>query len=130
VLLTPTRIYAPDLLELRQMLQDGLHGLAHVTGGGLPGNLPRALPADLGVRVDPRAWPVGSVFRLVASLGQLDGPELRATLNAGIGMVAYLEPGAVDRAHSLLRERGIDSWVIGHVVAADGLEGRYAEVPA
>jgi phosphoribosylformylglycinamidine cyclo-ligase len=75
VLLAPTRIYARDVLALRDELAAAgapLAGLAHVTGGGLPGNVPRALPAGLAARVLPCSWPEPSAFRLVAALGRLE----------------------------------------------------------
>jgi phosphoribosylformylglycinamidine cyclo-ligase len=136
VLLTPTRIYALDMLGLRAELAAAgwpLRGLAHITGGGLPGNVPRVLPGALAARLRPGAWPVPSVFRFVTVLGGLDGPELRATMNAGVGLVAVVPVGGVAPALSGLAGRGLRSWVIGDVVAAAGLTGqaaaeRYVEV--
>jgi phosphoribosylformylglycinamidine cyclo-ligase len=134
VLLTPTRIYAGALLELRRSLEvagHDLHGLAHVTGGGLPGNVPRALPDGLGARVDPMRWRMPSVMTLVGALGGLADDELRATFNGGIGMVAILAPEAVPTAVDALRERGIEARPIGDVVALpDGGDApRYVEGP-
>jgi len=131
VLLTPTRIYARGVLGLREDLVragSDLRGIAHVTGGGLPGNLPRMLPSGLGVRVDPALWRVPSVFRLVAALGGLDGPELRATLNAGIGIAVTVPPAAVEATIASLAERGLGAMRIGEVMDAATLGGRrYAE---
>ncbi len=131
VLLTPTRIYARDVLELRSALGSGglrLSGLAHVTGGGLPGNLPRAVPAGLGIRVRPDDWPLPAIFRVVAALADLSGPELRATFNAGIGMAAVVEPAAVEVALGWLAERGLPAWKMGEVQRAAELgPGRYEE---
>jgi phosphoribosylformylglycinamidine cyclo-ligase len=132
VLLTPTRIYARDVLALRDRLAaEGtpLHGLAHVTGGGLPGNLPRALPPTLGARIDPAAWPLPSIHRLIAGLAGMDGPELRATLNGGLGMVAVVPRAGVRSAFELLAEQRLPAWVIGEVVPLDAVGGsRYGEV--
>jgi len=131
VLLTPTRIYARGVLGLRGDLVSAgsdVHGFAHVTGGGLPGNLPRMLPPGLGVRVDPGRWRLPSVFRLVAALGGLDGPELRATLNAGIGMAVAVPAAVVDAAVASLAARGLRATRIGEVVDAGTIGGRrYAE---
>lgn len=131
VLLTPTRIYARDVLAVRDELATAGHelrGVAHITGGGLPGNVPRALPEHLAARVDPSAWPVPSVVRLVSTFGMLGGPEQRATFNAGIGMVLVVPPEAAGPTVEIARARGVPAWVIGDVVgvaAAGG--GRYLE---
>ncbi len=131
VLLTPTRIYARAVLEARAALESrglDLHGLAHVTGGGLPGTLPRMVPAELGIRIDPGRWRLPSVFRLVAALGGLDDAELRATLNAGIGMALAVPRDGVDAAIGSLAAGGCPATIIGDVVRADALGGRrYAE---
>ena len=131
VLLAPTRVYARDVLAIRAELAAAgheLHGVAHITGGGLPGNVPRALPEHLGARLDPSAWPVPSVIRLVSSFGLLGGPEQRATFNAGVGMVLAVPPDAAGPAVEIARARGVPAWVIGGVVEAAALGGRrYAE---
>jgi phosphoribosylformylglycinamidine cyclo-ligase len=113
-LLEPTRIYAPDLLDL---LAEGveLHALCHVTGGGLPGNLPRSLPAGLVGRVDWSAWEPPPVFRVVQELGGVAGEEMARATNLGVGMVAVLPPGEAERAAAFLAGRGIAAWVIGEV---------------
>jgi phosphoribosylformylglycinamidine cyclo-ligase len=129
MLLTPSRIYAADVLALRDALaaaKTPLRSLAHVTGGGLPGNVPRALPQTLAARIDTSVWRAPSVFRLIAALGGLDGPQLRATFNAGIGMVAVVPPEAATGSVALLADRDVPAWVIGEVVeASDGV--RYIE---
>ena len=133
VLLTPTRIYALDVLAIRQGLDAAgaeLRGVAHVTGGGLPGNVPRALPASLGARLDPSLWPLPSEMRLLAALAGIDDAELRATFNAGLGMVLVVPADAADAAVGLARARGVDAWVVGGVVAAAGMGSRYAEAVA
>jgi phosphoribosylformylglycinamidine cyclo-ligase len=118
VLLAPSRIYARTVLDLRDLPEGegtALQGLAHVTGGGLPGNVARALPEGLAAVVDPRAWRVPTVFRFLQALGGLEDDELRATLNCGIGMVAVLAPSIADRAAAFLLDRGIPAWPIGLV---------------
>ena len=104
VLLTPTRIYALDVLAIRAALvADGsdLRGIAHITGGGLPGNVPRALPDGLGARLDTSAWPMPSVMRLLGELGGVADAELRATFNGGLGMVLVVPPGVAERTVGL-----------------------------
>lgn len=131
-LLTPTRLYAPSVLELRDALrQRGLRlsGLAHVTGGGLASNLPRAVLPALGIRLTLGSWPVPRIFDLLARLGGLDGAEMRATFNCGVGMAAVVEPAAVDTAVEFLGDRGIAAWPIGELRPADELgPARYIEV--
>ncbi|HEV8371820.1 MAG TPA: phosphoribosylformylglycinamidine cyclo-ligase [Actinomycetota bacterium] len=115
VLLTPTRIYAPDLVDL---LAEGVevHALCHVTGGGLPGNLPRCLPAGLVGRVDWASWTPPPIFRLLAELGPVDDQELARATNLGVGMVAVLPAREVDPALAVLAARGLPAWVMGEVV--------------
>jgi phosphoribosylformylglycinamidine cyclo-ligase len=132
MLLTPTRIYARAVLHLRDDLEDlghGLHGLAHITGGGLPGNVPRALPAGLGARLDPDRWPIPSVMRLVAAAAGIDDAELRATFNGGLGMVTVVAPEAVGPAVASLERSGIPAWRVGEVGDVEAVGGRYAEGP-
>jgi phosphoribosylformylglycinamidine cyclo-ligase len=131
VLLTPTRIYAAAILDLRTALDAAgfeLRGVAHITGGGLPGNAARMLPEALGVRVDPDRWPMPSVMRFLGALGGLEDDELRATFNGGLGMVLDVEPAAADTAIEALAQSGIKALVVGEVVDAAQAGGRrYAE---
>jgi phosphoribosylformylglycinamidine cyclo-ligase len=130
VLLTPTRVYAKALLAIRAQLDDAGHevrGFAHITGGGLPGNVPRALPDHLGARVDPAAWPMPALFSVLGALGHLGEAELRATFNAGVGMIAVVPPGAAGAAREIARGMGIEAWVIGEVVEAAAAGARYVE---
>jgi phosphoribosylformylglycinamidine cyclo-ligase len=128
VLLTPTRIYARQVLDARRALRargHDFHGLAHVTGGGLPGNVPRALPAELGARLDPQRWTMPSAMWLVAALGGLEEPEMRATFNGGLGMVVVVAPAAADA----LREALPGAAHVGEVRPVAELGARYVEGP-
>jgi phosphoribosylformylglycinamidine cyclo-ligase len=130
VLLTPTTIYAGALGRARTALRAAGHdlrGLAHITGGGLTANAPRALPDTHAARVDPTTWRMPSIMRLFAALGGLDDEEVRETFNAGVGMIAVVGPEAVDEAAAAFREQGIEPVVIGEVIdrRADG--PRYLE---
>jgi phosphoribosylformylglycinamidine cyclo-ligase len=119
VLLTPTRLYAPALLAMRAELASrglAIHGFAHVTGGGLPGNLPRALTTGAQARIHPGRWPVPGVMRLLAAMAGLTGPEMRAVFNGGIGMVVVVEPAAAAEAIRSLADRGLRAWHVGDVV--------------
>jgi phosphoribosylformylglycinamidine cyclo-ligase len=133
VLLTPTRIYAPAVLAAREAVGAGggdVHGFAHVTGGGLPGNVPRALPAGLGARLDPGRWQLPSVMRLVGALGGVEDAELRATFNGGLGFIVVLDPADVPAASASLAAHGVAATLVGEVVPVTALGGaRYAEAP-
>jgi phosphoribosylformylglycinamidine cyclo-ligase len=113
-LLEPTRIYAPDLLAL---LDDGaeVHALSHITGGGLPGNLPRSLPTGLAVRIDWSSWTPAPTFKLLAALGPVEDAEMRRATNLGVGMVAILPAAEATHAAQFLGSRGLQTWIIGDV---------------
>jgi phosphoribosylformylglycinamidine cyclo-ligase len=118
-LLEPTAIYAPLVLDLSR---DGLvHAAAHVTGGGLVENVPRALPEGLGAEIDAASWPVPPVFELVAEASGVGLDGLRSTLNLGIGMVLVVaEPDVatvLDRVHAA----GARGFRIGRVLPGRGL---------
>lgn len=127
VLLAPTRVYAGAILRLRSKLTAAghdLHGVSHITGGGLPGNVTRCLPEGLAARLDPTGWPMPSVMDLFGALGGLEGDELRAMFNGGLGMVLVVAPDAVEPSIAALDEDGIRAWRVGEVVAADSVDGR------
>jgi len=134
VLLHPTRIYAKAVLEARARLRvrgQDLHAIAHITGGGLPGNVPRVLPAGLGARINPDSWPMPSVMTLFGALGGLEDDELRATFNGGVGMVLVVPPQVVAGLGDELGKAGVPSWAIGDVVPVEEVDGRrYQEVAA
>ena len=130
IVLTPTRIYARAVLAVRAALADGrhdIHGAAHITGGGLPGNVPRALPEGWAARLDPRRWTVPSVLRLFGALGGLDDEELRATFNGGLGMVLVLPAKAIPIAIRVLAEHDVPATVVGEVIEASPDGSRYLE---
>ena len=133
VLLTPTRIYARSVLAARAAVRAigrDVHGLAHITGGGLPGNVPRVLPDGLAARVDPGRWLMPSVMRLFGALGGIDDDELRATFNGGLGMVVVLPADAATAAIEAVAGFGIPAVVVGEVVEAARPGGaRYVEGP-
>jgi phosphoribosylformylglycinamidine cyclo-ligase len=116
-LLEPTRIYAKDCLALAAATE--VHAYAHVTGGGLAGNLARVLPPTVDAVVDRSTWTRPPVFDLVALLGPVAPAEIERTLNVGVGMVAVLPDGPA--AVRLLTDRGVPAWVAGEVVPGTGL---------
>jgi len=117
-LLAPTRIYVKPLLKLLAEVE--VHGLAHITGGGLTENLPRVLPEGTAAHIDPGAWPVPPVFQWLQEQGRIDDAEMLRTFNAGIGMVVCLPPGEADAATRLLESAGETVYPIGEIRAAEG----------
>jgi phosphoribosylformylglycinamidine cyclo-ligase len=115
-LLEPTRIYARDCLALAAATE--VHAYAHVTGGGLAGNLARVLPPTVDAVLDRASWNRPPVFDLIAHLGPVAEAELERTLNVGVGMVAVLPDGPA--AVQLLAERGVPAWVAGETVSGRG----------
>jgi phosphoribosylformylglycinamidine cyclo-ligase len=114
-LLTPTRIYAPHLIDLGTAGIE-VHALCHITGGGLPGNLPRSLPPGLTARVDRSSWEPPPIFQVLADLGPVEDEELARATNLGVGMVVILPAAEADRAAELLASRKVKAWVMGEVV--------------
>ncbi|MEX2183036.1 MAG: phosphoribosylformylglycinamidine cyclo-ligase [Chloroflexota bacterium] len=128
VLLTPTRIYARAVLAAREVAD--LRGLAHITGGGLSGNVPRALPPGLAARLDPSRWAMPSVMRLFVAVGGLDDAELRATFIGGVGKVAMVPPADVPAVVATAAAHGIGASLVGEVVETRAVGGaRYIEGP-
>jgi phosphoribosylformylglycinamidine cyclo-ligase len=120
----PTRIYAKACLALADATS--VHAMSHVTGGGLATNLERVMPAELTATIERGTWTPQPVFDLVRQVGGVSQPDLEATLNCGVGMVALLPGDEVDRAVALLDGYGIHAWVAGEVAhdsSAGGAEG-------
>ncbi|EYF01437.1 phosphoribosylformylglycinamidine cyclo-ligase [Chondromyces apiculatus] len=116
-LLTPTRIYARAVADLLDALGDAVHALSHITGGGLPGNIPRVLPDGLGVRLDATSWERPRIFQVIAAGGPVEEAEMRRTFNLGVGLVVIVARDAEDRALAALRAAGEQAWVAGEVIA-------------
>jgi len=119
-LLRPTRIYAKSVQAALAAVPGAVHALSHITGGGLPGNVPRVLPDDLGVVVDPAAWSRPAVFDLVQRAGDVDEDEMRRTFNLGLGLVAVVEAGHAEAVRAAFVAAGEVATVIGEVVAMPG----------
>ena len=117
-LLTPTRVYALDVLALIREVE--CHAFSHITGGGLANNLSRVIPAGRRARLERDSWTPPAIFRLVQQVGRVSQADIEATLNMGVGMVAILPETGVDAAVALLGSRGIDAWVLGRIEAHDG----------
>jgi phosphoribosylformylglycinamidine cyclo-ligase len=113
-LLTPTRIYVQPVLDL---LRAGvpIHAMAHVTGGGLTGNLPRVLPAGCRAVIRRGAWPVPAIFRFLQTGGQIAEAEMFRVFNMGIGFVCVVPPDRAAEARRALEKAGVPAWEIGEV---------------
>src|SRR5436190_16620926 len=117
-LLKPSDIYAGALTALGADVD--VHGLSHITGGGLMGNLPRVLPASYDAVVRREAWEVPHIFGEIQRLGAVSDDEMARVFNLGIGMVAVVAPGDVMRTHDVVRSHGVASVEIGEVVPGEG----------
>ena len=94
-----------------------MHGLAHITGGGIAGNLVRILPPDTRAEVDPSAWPLPPLFKLIQRGGRVSDEEMRNVFNLGIGLIAAMPADLVDEARAAAKAAGVDTWVIGSIKA-------------
>jgi phosphoribosylformylglycinamidine cyclo-ligase len=117
-LLSPTRIYARDCLDL--LVEAEVRALAHVTGGGIVGNLARVLPEGADAVVRRSTWRPQPIFDLVARKGRIEQAEMEAQFNMGIGMAAVVAPDDAERTVAFLRGRGVDAWLAGEIVDGDG----------
>ncbi|MFL6100480.1 MAG: phosphoribosylformylglycinamidine cyclo-ligase [Actinomycetales bacterium] len=118
-LLTPTRVYAADVLDLVGSALD-VRALSHVTGGGLAANLARVLPAGLRADVERGTWSPAPIFGLVGALGRVSHADLERTFNMGVGMLAIVPPESVDAAVARLQSRDLAAWPCGEVRPDDG----------
>jgi phosphoribosylformylglycinamidine cyclo-ligase len=125
VLLKVHRSYLPTM----RPLLDRVCAMAHITGGGLPGNLNRALPAHLDAVVDTTTWTIPSEFRVLEAAGHVARDEMFRAFNMGVGMVVIVEAAHVDAVIAQANTQSIGAWVMGEVTAGTGvvrLDGRAA----
>ncbi|MBK1702633.1 phosphoribosylformylglycinamidine cyclo-ligase [Thiococcus pfennigii] len=116
-LLAPTRIYVRSLLPLTRALS--VHGLAHITGGGLTENLPRILPTGTKAVIDLDSWQRPAVFGWLQAQGGVAEAEMLRTFNCGVGMVVCVAAEDAERTRAALAAAGEEAWVIGHVATGD-----------
>jgi phosphoribosylformylglycinamidine cyclo-ligase len=112
-LMAPTRIYVKPVLTLIQALP--VHGISHITGGGLLDNIPRVIPDGLEVVLERKAWRNEAVFEWLQKAGRVADQEMYRVFNCGIGMTVQVAPQDADRAVTILREAGQEALVIGEV---------------
>jgi len=113
LLLTPTRIYVRSVLAL--LAKVPVHGIAHITGGGPSGNIPRVLPEGLEAVIDARKWRRQPVFDWLQRAGNVSADEMYRTFNCGLGMTICVPAGAATQALAILEEQGEEATVIGEV---------------
>ncbi len=119
-LLRPTHIYAKLVDMLRQSID--VRGIAHITGGGIPGNLPRPFPTGTAAVLDARKWVVPPVFQAIRKLGPVAPEEMFATFNMGLGLCVITPAIDVRRAIETAKVCGFEAWDVGQIVASTGAE--------
>jgi phosphoribosylformylglycinamidine cyclo-ligase len=116
ILLAEHRSYLPAL----KPVLDRVHALAHITGGGLPGNLDRALPPTLDAVVDTSSWKIPNVFRVLMEAGAVEPAEMYRTFNMGVGMVVTCEPSDASAVLSAASKAGVEGWILGSLKPGTG----------
>ena len=111
-LLAVHRSYAPAVLPVLHHV----HGLAHITGGGIPGNLSRILPAGTAAVVDAESWEIPPLFQFLQDAGGIATAEMRDVFNLGVGLIAALPAAAVAAVRSAATSAGVTTWVMGEIV--------------
>ncbi|MFN3714971.1 MAG: phosphoribosylformylglycinamidine cyclo-ligase [Alcanivoracaceae bacterium] len=117
-LLEPTRIYVKSLLSLIEQVD--VRAMAHITGGGLPENLPRVLPDGVTAWVDTASWTLPELFQWLQQEGQVEPFEMYRTFNCGVGMVVVVPDTQLDQALALLEASGEKAWLLGEIRSGDG----------
>lgn len=112
--LKPTRIYVKSILKLIKNVQ--IKAIAHITGGGFYGNIPRVLPEGLSVTIKRGSWRVPQIFRTIQEKGKIEEQEMFRTFNMGVGMVVILSSSQTPQALALLERMGERAWVMGEVI--------------
>lgn len=118
-LLTPTKIYVPHVLPLLDKYQ--IKGMAHITGGGLVENLPRAFPPQFDACIQTGSWPVPAIFNLIARQGPVNPGEMYRTFNMGIGFVLIVDPRKETPIKEELAKQGLKAYTIGAIVPGSGV---------
>lgn len=118
-LLTPTRLYVKQALAA--IRAGGVHGLAHITGGGLTENLPRVLPEGLGATIDLDSWTLPGTFQWMREIGQISQPEMLKTFNCGVGMICVVASDRAEALADLLSAEGETVYRLGTVVPGEGV---------
>lgn len=123
VLLRPTTIYTRAVRSVlsHYKVKSVIHGIAHITGGGLHENLARILPEGIGATIDRGSWTIPPVFSWLQKLGDVDDDEMDRVFNMGVGLTFVVSPYYADSIQQQLAANGVASWVIGRAVAGDSI---------
>ena len=121
VLLTPTRIYAKQILALVKEFR--IKGIAHITGGGITENLPRIFPSSVKAKINRKAWTVPPIFQALSNLGQVEREEMYRVFNMGIGLILIVPSQSATAVLKRAAELGDQGWKIGEIVSSSGTEG-------
>jgi phosphoribosylformylglycinamidine cyclo-ligase len=118
-LLRPTKIYVRAVREVLRhyRVKQVVHGIAHITGGGLQENLDRILPEGVRAAIEPGSWPVPSVFQWLERLGEVDAEEMARVFNMGVGLTLVVSPYYAESVQRQLADAGCPSWPIGRIEA-------------
>jgi len=114
-LLTPTNIYVKPILQLMSTVT--VSAMAHITGGGFVGNIPRVIPDGCGVVIDSSSWETPPIFDIIRREASLDSAEMFRTFNMGVGFVIVVPRDYADQTRAQLADTGLRSWMIGTVTA-------------
>jgi phosphoribosylformylglycinamidine cyclo-ligase len=122
VLLEPTRIYVRSVIKLlsQYKVKHVVHGMAHITGSGLPGNIPRILPKDCNAVIRKSSWPVPKIFSFLQERGPVEEEEMFRVFNMGIGFVLIVAEDFADAIMTKLRRSGETVYKIGRIVTGTG----------
>ena len=119
-LLAPTRTYVKAVKALLKAGVD-IHAVSHITGGGFYENVPRCIPDGLCARIDKAAIKTPAIFKMLQEKGGVDEHDMFNTYNMGVGMVVITSPETAEAAMETLRAEGVDAYVIGEIVAGEGI---------
>jgi phosphoribosylformylglycinamidine cyclo-ligase len=119
-LLRPSVIYAPAVVAIKKAIGNALHGVAHITGGGIVGNIPRMLPSHLDAAVDLTAFETPEIFFEIQRRGRVAADEMLRVFNCGLGMVLAVAPSEVESVIALAHEHGVVGTEIGAIRPGDG----------
>lgn len=121
-LIEPTRIYARPVLDLLKAIRP--HALAHITGGGLPGNIARVIPDGLSAVVESASWQLPDIFKWIQANGNISLDEMHSTFNCGMGMLIVLDSADAPAAVKLLEDQGEKVWLAGRIEKSSGDDAR------